>query len=485
MAIETSVPSPVFGPTGFVIPPTSLILTGVLTDTDAAYGGGMNLALNTPQGQRASSLTAIIDNGNSVFLKYTNLVDPALSSGRMQDAIGYIYFIVRIPAQATVVAATCTGKPGVPIPFGSLAQDANGNLYSSLANAVIGGGGTVDIEFACTVKGPIVCPTGALNTIYQAIPGWDTITNAAAGAVGQNVESPAQFELRRSQSVAQNSMGPAPAVQGAVLSVPGVLDAYTFDNDTASPVTFQGQTIAAKSLYCCVEGGDAQAVAQAIWTRKAPGCAYTGNTTETVEDANSGYSSPLPSYSVTFQRPTNLNIFYLVTLKSSPATPANAQTQVQGAVLETFSGTQTDPNFNSFNTRARIGGTIFTSDYVPNIALLGGWARVVSIGIGSLNSPAASFTGAISGDTLTVSGAVTGALAIGQALTDSAGHILPGTIITALGSGTGGDGTYTLNQSQTVTSQAMDTIAMTLADLTVNINQFPVLAAPNVFLALV
>lgn len=483
MADQTSVPFPTFGPNGFLTPAESAILAGVLADMNAAYGGNMNEALNTPQGQQASSLTAIIANCFALFLKYTNLVDPALSSGRMQDAIGYIYFLIRNKAQPTVVTAQLAGAPNKLIPFGSLAQDTNGNIYSSLTNLTLNSSGLGTVEFAALVPGPIVCPAGALNTIYQAIPGWDSITNAAAGAVGNNVETASEFELRRQQSVSQNSMGPAPAVQGAVLSVEGVLDAYTFDNSTNSPVTIGGVTIAANSLYCCAEGGADADVAQAIWTRKAPGCSYTGNTTVTVEDTNSGYSPPFPSYSVTFERPTDLDFYFLVTLKNSPGIPSNALTQVQNAVLETFAGEQTDPNFNTFSTRARIGGTVFTADYVPNVALLGSWARVISIGIGNKNSPAAVVTGSLAGTTLTVSAVGSGTLAVGQAL-NGAG-IQPGTTITAFGSGSGGTGTYTVSVAQTVASETINAIALTAPDLTSNINQFPVLSGANIFVELV
>ena len=154
---QSSVPEPTFGPLGFIIPAVSAILTGVLADYNAAFGGNLNPALNTPQGQLASSLTAIIDNCNQLFLKYTNLVDPALSSGRMQDAIAYIYFLIRNPAQPTVVTATCSGLPNVLIPSGSLAQDVNGNLYASTSNATISSGGTVSVDFAAVIPGPTSC----------------------------------------------------------------------------------------------------------------------------------------------------------------------------------------------------------------------------------------------------------------------------------------------------------------------------------------
>ena len=59
-------------------------------------------------------------------------------------------------------------------------------------------------------------------------------------------------------------------------------------------------------------------------------------------------------------------------------------------------------------------------------------------------------TGSISETTLTVSAAGTAVLAVGQILTGT--NVAGGTTITALGTGTGGAGTYTVNISQTVAS---------------------------------
>lgn len=62
----------------------------------------------------------------------------------------------------------------------------------------------------------------------------------------------------------------------------------------------------------------------------------------------------------------------------------------------------------------------------------------------------ASVTGAIAGTTLTVSAAGTPGLAVGQPISGSG--VTAGTYITALGTGTGGVGTYTVSASQTVSS---------------------------------
>lgn len=64
-----------------------------------------------------------------------------------------------------------------------------------------------------------------------------------------------------------------------------------------------------------------------------------------------------------------------------------------------------------------------------------------------------AFTGSISGATLTVSAVAFGQIAAGQTVFGLG--IAAGTVITALGSGTGGAGTYFVNNSQVIDSEPM------------------------------
>lgn len=61
-----------------------------------------------------------------------------------------------------------------------------------------------------------------------------------------------------------------------------------------------------------------------------------------------------------------------------------------------------------------------------------------------------AFVGSISGQTLTVTGQTSGAIALGQELVGNG--VLPGSRVTALGTGTGGVGTYEVSRSQSVAS---------------------------------
>jgi hypothetical protein len=478
MSGTTSVPSPTFGPNGFVAPLESAILAGVQADMQGAFGGNLNFTTaagattnSTPQGQLANSEAAIIGDANTAFLELANGVDPAYAEGRMQDAIARIYFITRHPAQPTVLQVVCTGLVGVPIPGGALIEDQSNNLYSCLVGGTIGSNGTVTLPFQCSENGPVAVPSSTSCTIYQAVPGWDTVA-ISSGVIGKAVETRAAFEQRRQNSVAVNSIGSIDAILGAVLSVPGVVDAYVIDNPQPTAQTVGGRTLAANSIYVAVAGSATNlAVGQAIWSKKAPGCAYTGTTSVVVTDPNPLYSSP-PTYTVSFDIATNTSIFLSVTLKNSAAIPSTALASIQTAISNAFSGADG-------GTIPRMGAEIFASRFYAGIASLGSWANIVTIQLGCINNPSASFTGSISGTTLTVSAVASGALAIGQFITDTTRLIASGTQILS-GSGS----TWTVSLSQTVASEAMVGAVANQNDITMNINQEPVFSPNNVVLVL-
>ncbi len=50
MAVTTNVPQVTWGDTGFQIPTTAQVLAGVEEDINSAFGGNLNMALDTPQG---------------------------------------------------------------------------------------------------------------------------------------------------------------------------------------------------------------------------------------------------------------------------------------------------------------------------------------------------------------------------------------------------------------------------------------------------
>jgi hypothetical protein len=488
-APSTSVPFPTLGPAGFVAPDeTTQILPGVQSDINNAFGGNLNPALSTPQGQLATSETAIIGDSFAVFTWFCNMTDPAYSVGRMQDAIGRLYFIERIAGQPTIQSCVCAGLNGVTIPIGALAQDPSGNLWVSNGSGVIVNG-SVTISFASGLDGPL--PGPSTLSIYQGPLGWDSVTPTGDAVLGNDVETPAQFETRRAYSTGLNSMGPLNAVYAAVLAVPGVLDCYVYQNNTASPITAGGVSIGANSIYVCPLGGSQSAVASAIFTRKMPGCAMTGNTTVTVVDPNPAYLTPPPSYQITYEMPAVQPMAVVVKIANSAAVPSNALALVQNAIVNAFAGGDGGP-------RAKIGSLVLASRYYPPVTavsntyngstgqVLPGWsAAIVSIQLGA-DGAAASIVGSISGTTMTVTGVSSGSIANGYLAegTGFPGGTGPVYVVSQISGSIGGTGAYLLSGSLTVVSGTI-TFTQLGNDYQTYINQAPACSAVNVYLNLV
>lgn len=375
---DTAVPSVEFTPTGLVVPQEADVLAGVQSDYNAAFGGGLNPALNTPQGQLATSTTAVIASANDTFAEFVNQVDPDTNDGFMQDAIARIYFLDRSPGAPTAVQCNCVGALGTVIPVGALARDTSGNSYVCTQAGTISVSGTVSLPFANVALGPIPCPSDSVTIIYQAISGWDSIDNPLPGVLGQNVETAAEFRVRRQQSVALNAHGSLPSIYAAVFDLPDVIDVYATENTSDNTVSF-GSTnypLLPHSLYVAVVGGDADAIANAIWTKKDVGANYNGNTSVTVTDP-SGYSPPLPTYVVKFEIPPSLPIKFAVQIAASPSLPANIVALVQQAIITSFNGLDG-------STRVRIGSLLLASKFYGPIQLIGPEVSTLSILLGSV-----------------------------------------------------------------------------------------------------
>jgi hypothetical protein len=445
--MTTNVPAASLGAKGFTAPTEADILAGVQADLNAAFGGDLNPDLRTPQGQLAQSLTAIIGDANDQFLALANGVDPAFSDGRMQDAIARIYFLDRKPAQATVVTGRCFGLTGTAIPAGAQAQDTASNRYTCTSEGTITAGGYVDLPFSCATTGPIACAIGQLSSIYQAIPGWDSITNLAAGVVGTDVENRVDFEYRRQLSVAINAQGPLDSIRASVLNVPGVLDAYAAENNesTASGAAFTG-AIAGTTLTVSAVASGALAVGQtvvggtaetgtvilALGSGTGGTGTYTVNISQTVSSAsmtgavggvrlnpNSVYlaayggddtdvataimNKKMPGSNYT----GNTTIVTVDDANYSPPFPTYSVTfqRPTTAAVKFAVSMQNNPavpadaalqikgaivaafNGQEGGPRARIGSSIFASRFYAAIAALGHWALIysVQVGVGTAN----------------------------------------------------------------------------------------------------
>lgn len=380
--MSTAVPPVQFTPTGLAVSQPSAVLAGVQVDIDNALGGGVNPALETPQGQLATSEAAIIVDMQAKFALLVNQINPDTADGFMQDAIARIYFLTRNPGLPTTVQIVCLGGQGVPIPLGMRVQDTSGNQYVCVQAGSIGSDGTITLSFECTVLGPTPCPANTVTTIVGPAPsGLDTINNPSAGAVGANVESRSAFEFRRSQSVALNAHGSISSIGAAVFDVPDVIDVLALENFTNATVTsaIGGQPnptafpLVAHSSYIAVVGGASQDIGNAIFSKKNDGSNMNGNTSVTIADESVG--APFPTYSYTYNIPSNLAFKVAVQIQSSASLPANIIALTQAAVVASFIGADG-------SARVRTGGLVLAGKFYAPVSAIGPSVNVVQILIG-------------------------------------------------------------------------------------------------------
>lgn len=365
-------------PTGVVAPESVDIRQGILEDTNEAFGGDLNITTpSTPQAYLADKLTDNIRDSNAAIAYMVSQMDPATSEGRMQDGIARIYYLERKPATSSVVQALCTGQAGVVLRSGALAQDDAGNLWQSTADVTFPEG-SITVPFACLQAGPVTLGIGQLTRIAQLVPGWDAVTNQGAAVVGSNVESRAAFEARRKESVARNAHGTPAAIRSAVWDVDGVIDVFAYDNYTNSTIIYgaTGYPIAPHSIYIAVIGGEAQQVAEAIFSKKDLGCGMNGNTSVTVYDTDD-YSPPYPSYVIQYEAPAALPVKFLIQIASNPNLPPDIVQQARAKVMGTFIGADGAQ-------RARIGGAIFASSYYAGVASISPLVSIIQIKVGDV-----------------------------------------------------------------------------------------------------
>ena len=376
--MSSHVPPVRFTPQGLQIPTETEVLNGVLADFNDAFGGGLNLNLETPQGQLASSLAAVIADKNNVIAELVNQIHPEYAEGVMQDAIAQIYFLQRKPATDSAVVCEFVGLPGTQIPQGFIVQDAAGNQWAlqqeigiPISGKVIG---------TLIAAGQIEAPAHSVNVIYQALVGLDRVDNPRPAVPGRAEESRAEFAERRRRSVAINAHGTPQAVYANVFALDEVRDVYVIDNPKGQNVQAgaTNYTLKPHSIYVAAVGGDDTAVAEAVLRYAGSGCDFNGNTEITVYDHS--YNDPKPAYQVAFMRPNELPVYFCIKIERGAFIGADAA--IKQAVINAFKG--------------RIGANLYAIGYVapvvkavPNVHVLdveiglsaGSMGNSVSVGI--------------------------------------------------------------------------------------------------------
>ena len=358
----------VFNSNGITADETSVIRANVAQDWKNAFATDPSLPPldtnpETPAGQLIDGQTALASEKDNEILFVANQFNPKNAVDAWQDALAAIYFIKRKIALPTYVTCQAEGAYGTVIPYGAIIQDTNGYTYMNTAPATINASGQATLYVRCTELGAVEASSGTLTKIITTVPGWDSVTNAAAGVTGRDVESQAAFESRRVQSVAKNSHGAVASLFGAIADINDVTALLILENTTNADVTKKGVTIAGHSVYISVYGGDNNDIAKAIYNKLDAGCGTNGNTLVTYNpSSDNADDQPDALYQYYIERPTAVSTGVVVKVKDAQtATLTNA---IKQAVVDNFNG-------NSNYRRVKMGDALFASRFYADVIKAG------------------------------------------------------------------------------------------------------------------
>lgn len=154
-------------------------------------------------------------------------------------------------------------------------------------------------KFTAVELGYQTCEIGELDTIAAAISGWDAVYNYSAGDPGENLESDESLRVRRAAAArARKSRATNPAIEAALLDVPGVSTAIVKSN---RGFTTDEDGVPGKAFSSLVVGGNDNEIAKCIYENQPAGIQSYGNTSVNITDSHGieqqiSFSRPTPVY---------------------------------------------------------------------------------------------------------------------------------------------------------------------------------------------
>lgn len=351
---------------GVIVPDTSTVLSDVENEFKAIFGNDLDVAPETVQGRLIEMIAR-----NRVFSIQTaaavsNMLNLQTANGFVLDDLGSLFLLSRQQATPTRVSVVLGGVSGTIVPAGTRLQNTDGYIFENTADYTIGS--PIPATFVSQETGEIPCPANTLTIILDAVNGLETATNPSAGSLGTDLESDAEFRARIKNSLNVNSITILSAIKANLEALPGVKGTYVMDNWSNASVTVDTITVPAHSILAVVDGGDSQAIAQVLYSKKTIGAGYCTTATdpeieivtETVLDPSYG-----TNYTVKFARPRSVSIQVEITVARQDYAGADLETDIKNAIIawangenEEVDGIKIGTDVSPFEISAAVSNTI-------------------------------------------------------------------------------------------------------------------------------
>lgn len=296
----------------------------------AIYGADINVDPNSPDGQMVNIVAQAKVDVLDFLQQIYNSFNPDLAFGRSLDARCAINGVIRNPGTFTSQTVTVTVDRALTLPGLDTAptapfkvSDNNGTEYVLEATTVLSGAGATDLLFRAVLLGPVSSLPNAITRIVSVTLGVSSVNNAAGpDELGLSEETDFELRIRRQKSVSLPSKGFLEGLVAALIDTAGVTGAKVYENNTNAT---DGDGIPGHSIWCVVEGGENDAIANAIYVKRNAGCGMKGTVTVNVVQVDGSI------FVVQFDRPTDQDLwisFDVAAIGSGSVDPAFIRAQL-------------------------------------------------------------------------------------------------------------------------------------------------------------
>ncbi|KVF49506.1 baseplate J/gp47 family protein [Burkholderia cenocepacia] len=316
--------APTIDANGITAPTYADIYAYLQAQYQAIYGVDVYIDPDSQDGQLLAVFAQAIADVNSVCIGVYNSFSPSKAVGAGLSSNVKINGIARQVASYSTADLLIVGQAGTTITNG-IAKDQNDNQWAIPATVTIPPAGEITVTATCQTIGAIAALAGTINQIGTPTRGWQTVTNPADAAVGAPVETDAALRQRQTVSTALPSQTVLDGIVGAIANLPGVAQYAAYENDTDLP---DSNGLPAHSIALVVDGGDVNAIANAIAVKKTPGSGTFGTTSVVVTSAKG-----IP-VTINFFRPTDASIDAVVTITVLPGYTSSIGEAMQQAISD-------------------------------------------------------------------------------------------------------------------------------------------------------
>lgn len=303
--------------TGFSAKTLAEILAELRTRQREEISETLDTSTDSPIGQLngifASKVRELWEVAEEVYAS----MDPRQATGRSLENLSAITGTLRSPATKSRVTATVNVDNGFSAAIGEMVAYVDGDPTARFVNAeavenVSGSAANVAAVFEAETAGELAAYAGTLTKIAEPLSGWNSVTNAADAAIGDEAATDEELRQSREAELAASGGSTIDGIEADLLALTGVEQVRVFENATDS---IDADGLPPHSIEALVYDGTtagtvvaANDIAQLLWESKPSAVVAHGSSSGTAQDRLG------VERTVEFSRPSVVDFWVLVTV---------------------------------------------------------------------------------------------------------------------------------------------------------------------------